>query len=89
MEALDFVALSLGAAYVVYVGVESELLSKVRPMLGKIPFIGRIFSCAYCMSFWAGVFMLVVWQFYPPFVYACAIASTGLLLTLVRWRISP
>jgi len=72
----------LAAGYVVYVLVFSELLTPARAHLWRVPragqWLGKLMSCPYCASFWAGLFVVVVplsGRWGRRFVDACALAG--------------
>lgn len=79
----------LAAHYITYVLVESALLDKLRPKFSSVPIAGQVLRCTHCASFWAGLFvaLLLVTPATRWFVFVCAVASIGQLLSVIRWAV--
>ena len=77
MNAVDAIAAGLATFYVAYVVARTGGPGNVFQRLRARRFVGAVVSCFYCVAFYAGMLVYVLFLVFPPALYVLAAAGAA------------
>ena len=80
---------SVAAAHLTLLLLKSEILTKPRTLLKRLPLLKRLLECPLCLGWWVALGMSLLWLLYPLVVEVIAVAGLAHMIYLYRDKNLP